>query len=152
MWISSGQTPSDIFHLRPAACCRPFLPPWSRSQRNDGPHRASVTSAGPASLPCQLQHLLRSICSSAVRLKCSGVWKHEEWMIWPEMFNPALHSWLKSFTVRRALMCGQMDLHVSQTDGFFSPLEQMLKKMRSFNSKSTCQKMADILPKTTTSS
>lgn len=83
----------------------------------------------------------------------SGVWKHEKRMIWLEMFNPALHSsWLKSFKIRTALINVWSDAFAHLSDWWIFLLvflEQMVKKMRSFNSKSTCGKMADFLPKTT---
>ena len=62
------------------------------------------------------------ICSSVVRLKGSGVWKHEKWMIWPEMFNPTLHSWLKSFTIRTALINVWPDGFAYFSDWWFPPL------------------------------
>lgn len=93
------------------------------------------------------------LCSQVEMFWCV---KHEKWMIWPEMFNPALHSWLKSFTIIMALINRWPDAFARLSDWWIFPslvfLEQTVKKMRGFKGKSTCQKMADILPKTTTSS
>lgn len=49
-------------------------------------------------------------------------------------------------------MCDQMDLHISQIDGFPLGPQTNAEKMRSFNRKSMYPEMADMLPETTTAS
>lgn len=51
-------------------------------------------------------------------------------MIWLKMFNPALHSWLKSFTIRMALINVWLDAfaHIWVWWVPTTPIEQVVKK------------------------